>query len=73
MSINNSQPVEALHADHLHVILDALQFAAKQNIPEHFSSGYDDPHPEDPKGTPEGWERLRREAERIIGDQLGQS
>lgn len=64
-------PATALDADHLHVILDALQFAHAANIPEHFSAGYADPSPEDPKGTPEGWERTRADAERIVGDMLG--
>jgi hypothetical protein len=64
--------VSDLSVDHLHVILDALQFTKSANIPEHFADGYDDPDPDDPKGTAEGWERLRAEAESIVGDLLAQ-
>lgn len=61
---------KSLNADHLHVILDALQYAAFVNMPEHFSESYEGDPADDPKVTPEGWERTRAEAAQIVGDNL---
>lgn len=57
-----------LTEDHLHVLLDAL--STQDPGGEHHSQSYDDP--DDPKGTPGGWDRLRDEAKAIIEQMLAE-
>jgi len=58
-----------LTADHMHVILDCLGAGALPNMAAQHAADYDD-DPDDPKATPEGWERLRAEAVEEIGKRL---